>query len=289
MIQEGESGDKLYIISAGKLVVTINCEFIRELSIGAMFGELALLYDAPRSATVNAVEDCVLWSLKREHFKYIQAISASAEMIQRNRWLSQADEFSGLPPLDLSRLNNSLRQAPFEKGEYLFTYGEITKTCVLVEKGSASVYAPKMAPELDSAAIDKELRITRPPQGRRKSVEKMTARQLNAFLSGGDLESTDIDGGGAAGEKEMVTVDGTVLYKVCEVYEGCILGCGALRSKAGIKAGCWKWLSEDGALCPFTVIANDTVLGGSLSIDLFEMLFGSCTDVLNGIRAYKQV
>jgi CRP-like cAMP-binding protein len=36
-----------------------------------MFGELALLYNVPRAATITAIEKCVLWSLDRETFNNI--------------------------------------------------------------------------------------------------------------------------------------------------------------------------------------------------------------------------
>jgi CRP-like cAMP-binding protein len=52
---QGEPGSKLYIVDTGILEVTINGEKVREMSKGSMLGELALLYDAPRSATVRWV------------------------------------------------------------------------------------------------------------------------------------------------------------------------------------------------------------------------------------------
>ena len=55
LITEGEPGSRLYIVDTGELEVTINGEKIRDMSKGSMLGELALLYDAPRSATVRYV------------------------------------------------------------------------------------------------------------------------------------------------------------------------------------------------------------------------------------------
>jgi len=38
---------------------------------GEAFGELALLYNAPRAATIKAVSDCVLFSLDRQTFNHV--------------------------------------------------------------------------------------------------------------------------------------------------------------------------------------------------------------------------
>jgi len=104
IISEGEPGDKLYIVDNGFLEVKIKGEFIRKMERGAVFGELALLYNAPRSATIKCMGRCVLWSLKRELFKYIQALAASAEIVQRSKWLVTSPDLAILTPLDLSRL-----------------------------------------------------------------------------------------------------------------------------------------------------------------------------------------
>lgn len=57
------------LIESGKLEVYIETKFIRELKRGDGFGELALLYSAPRSASIKAVESCKLWGIDRETFK----------------------------------------------------------------------------------------------------------------------------------------------------------------------------------------------------------------------------
>jgi cGMP-dependent protein kinase len=49
--------------------VIINLKRVNILNIGQGFGELALLHDTPRSATIKAVEKCTLWGLDRKSFR----------------------------------------------------------------------------------------------------------------------------------------------------------------------------------------------------------------------------
>jgi cAMP-dependent protein kinase regulator len=77
VITQGDKGDVLYLIESG----TLDCyktfnkeEGPKHLKIyvpGEAFGELALLYNAPRAATIVAKEDCVLWTLDRATFNHI--------------------------------------------------------------------------------------------------------------------------------------------------------------------------------------------------------------------------
>ncbi len=68
IITQGEPGDRFYLISAGAVEVFVDGAFRRNQSEGDCFGEIALLNDVPRSATVTALEECRLLALDRDHF-----------------------------------------------------------------------------------------------------------------------------------------------------------------------------------------------------------------------------
>jgi putative peptide zinc metalloprotease protein len=72
VFKQGEIGDKFYIVESGQLVVTRevdgkSVELSRRLT-GDYLGEIALLQDGIRTATVTAVEDTTLLSLDAEYF-----------------------------------------------------------------------------------------------------------------------------------------------------------------------------------------------------------------------------
>ena len=53
----------------GKINVLVDNVPRKEIHAGQGFGELALLYNAPRSATCMAVEECFLWGIDRHTFR----------------------------------------------------------------------------------------------------------------------------------------------------------------------------------------------------------------------------
>ena len=69
IFEEGEKGNKLYLVKKGKIKVFKNSKFIREIKEGNYFGEVALLINEPRSATVIADTDISLLTLTKEDFK----------------------------------------------------------------------------------------------------------------------------------------------------------------------------------------------------------------------------
>jgi CRP-like cAMP-binding protein len=68
IVRQGEPGDRFYVIVAGTVDVSVDGERVREQGPGEYFGEIALLRDGPRTATITARDDVELRSLRREPF-----------------------------------------------------------------------------------------------------------------------------------------------------------------------------------------------------------------------------
>ena len=65
----GQRGDYFYIIETGSFEVLVNGLVVSTLENGKSFGELALLYNTPRAATVQAVTQSVVFALGRDTFR----------------------------------------------------------------------------------------------------------------------------------------------------------------------------------------------------------------------------
>ncbi|MFP6607808.1 MAG: Crp/Fnr family transcriptional regulator [Myxococcota bacterium] len=100
IIEEGLAGDYMYVIRSGRVKVTKASDDGREkimdfLESGAFFGEMALLDQAPRSASVRTLEPSVLAALSRRDFIGVLRSSPdlSLSLIQElTRRLRETDE-----------------------------------------------------------------------------------------------------------------------------------------------------------------------------------------------------
>jgi MFS family permease len=82
LIREGDAPDALWIIVDGEVEVTIGGSFVRTMGPRSYFGEIGLLREIPRTATVRTVEPCRLWKLSGDDFlEALQTSTPSASLL----------------------------------------------------------------------------------------------------------------------------------------------------------------------------------------------------------------
>jgi CRP-like cAMP-binding protein len=175
LLKVGEKGDKLYVVNDGELNVTISGRHIRTVRRRYVLGELAILYNEPRTATVVAATNCSVWSLRRDVFKKIQTKASSVVPIRRARHLINCPELAALPPMELAKLASALKAHVFNDGDVLYSEGELTNRCILIEDGNAEImfsersFTDVVKPLLDQTSsntaevVDDLVGVHRPP------------------------------------------------------------------------------------------------------------------------------
>ena len=122
VIKEGDQGDCLYIVDTGNLSCTKvfkgNTEptFLKTYVSGEAFGELALLYNAPRAATITANEPCILWKLDRETFNHIVKDAASRKREKYEMFLNTVTIFSTMDNYERAKLADAFKETKFSVG-----------------------------------------------------------------------------------------------------------------------------------------------------------------------------
>ncbi len=143
VIKQGEDGDVLYIVFEG----TLECykqfkkdeepKHVKTYNPGESFGELALLYNAPRAASIKAVTDCTLLALDRETFN---AIVKDAEVHRRERFeqvLGKVELLESMDPYERTKLSDVMKIEKHKAGEYIIKQGDEGNTFYIIEEGKA--------------------------------------------------------------------------------------------------------------------------------------------------------
>jgi putative ABC transport system ATP-binding protein len=79
IIRQGETGNEFFVIARGDVDIIVDEEKVAQLHAGAFFGEIALIKDEPRNATVRAVSDVVCFILDKDEFQNVLKASVSFE------------------------------------------------------------------------------------------------------------------------------------------------------------------------------------------------------------------
>lgn len=105
---------------------------------GEAFGELALLYNAPRAASIEASEPSELWALDRRTFNHIVKDSAQQKREKYEEFLTQVSILQNMETYEKSKLADAILEKWFEEGEYVITEGQEGDVFYMIMSGQAT-------------------------------------------------------------------------------------------------------------------------------------------------------
>ncbi|CAN5144123.1 hypothetical protein BH18CHL2_BH18CHL2_08810 [soil metagenome] len=148
VVTVGEPVDRFYLVRAGRLeAVDADDKHLSAIVAGEGFGELALLDQTTRTATVRAVDEGVLWSLGRGHFnRWVKERYEVAARIRASRGerdtLAQLPFFRGLSGQELDRIAARIQTRRVPAGEAFFRAGDPADRYYVIREGTATVTLP---------------------------------------------------------------------------------------------------------------------------------------------------
>mmetsp|Transcript_12561 Transcript_12561/g.27764 ORF Transcript_12561/g.27764 Transcript_12561/m.27764 type:complete len:806 (-) Transcript_12561:440-2857(-) len=136
IIQQGASGEYIYIIQHGRVSYYVNGKHTGHGSPGDHFGQLALIHDHPRAATVVADDDTILWSLGRVAFR---SMLARAESNKRKLVLSLIKRIKIFEEMSVQqqfKLSSIARFVGVETGVKIVRKGYFQNELYMIKSGS---------------------------------------------------------------------------------------------------------------------------------------------------------
>uniref|UniRef100_A0A8C4N3U3 Protein kinase cGMP-dependent 3 n=1 Tax=Eptatretus burgeri TaxID=7764 RepID=A0A8C4N3U3_EPTBU len=139
IISEGDAGNAMFILVEGELQVSKNGMPVRRLERGTLFGELAILYDCTRTATVQAITDVRLLCLSRSTFRTIRTIESQKRRELMISFLKSAKTLHHLSDAELSHVFDCMEEKYFSNGESIVIEGDEGNTFYVILRGRVQV------------------------------------------------------------------------------------------------------------------------------------------------------
>ncbi|CEM10229.1 unnamed protein product [Vitrella brassicaformis CCMP3155] len=146
VITQGEDGDFLYLVETGEFIVTKKSketgveDQVASYEGGQAFGELALLYNCPRAATVKCTKQGRLWKLDRESFNNIVKDAAQKKREMYQGFLEKVELLKEMDAYERSKLADALKTAAFKDGEVIVKQGDEGDKFYIIEEGEAEAF-----------------------------------------------------------------------------------------------------------------------------------------------------
>ncbi|MFH1762253.1 MAG: cyclic nucleotide-binding domain-containing protein [bacterium] len=150
VITQGEIGEKFYIIASGSAGVYIEHESGMEtaeaiLNTGDSFGEVALLDDIPRTASVRSLKPLTLLSLHKKYFKSFASNLESegkniTDIIRMGLFLKNVCFFREMAPEQISKIIKKFRERKVNKFETVISRGESGDKFYVIKNGKFNVF-----------------------------------------------------------------------------------------------------------------------------------------------------
>nr|ABG56236.1 PKG/For protein [Lobesia botrana] len=139
IIKEGDVGSIVYVMEEGRVEVSRENKYLSTMAPGKVFGELAILYNCKRTATIKAATDCRLWAIERQCFQTIMMRTGLIRQVEYTDFLKSVPIFKNLPEDTLIKISDVLEETHYQNGDYIVRQGARGDTFFIISKGQVKV------------------------------------------------------------------------------------------------------------------------------------------------------
>lgn len=144
LIKQGDLGDNFYVVESGTFEIYVakgsgKPKMVAQRGTGQSFGELALMYNSPRAATVRSVSNAIVWAVDRFSFRRILMKQSRDKIAQYEEFLKSVELLNPLLANERAAIAESLEEITFENGHVICRQGDQGDTFYIVKKGHCIV------------------------------------------------------------------------------------------------------------------------------------------------------
>lgn len=144
IIKQGDDGDNFYVIDSGTFEAYVtdadgNNHLVHTYENKGSFGELALLYNMPRAATIKAKSDGLLWAMDRQIFRRIVLKSAFKKRKMYEELIEVVPMLKALQSYERMNLADALVPKYYQNNDCIINQGDPGDGMYFVEEGIVNV------------------------------------------------------------------------------------------------------------------------------------------------------
>ena len=128
-------GDNFYVVESGAFDYIVDGKKVGEAHAKDSFGELALLYNSPRAATVVATAPAKVWLLPRDNFRKIVAASVNKSLHDVKNALKSVPLLQDLDDSQLTKLVDAVTVVSYMPGDVIIRKGDVGEVFYFIKRG----------------------------------------------------------------------------------------------------------------------------------------------------------
>lgn len=145
IIQQGDDGDNFYVIEKGEYDVLVKDQTGKQNKVASLtegfFGELALLYNCPRNATIISTTEGVCWGLDQKTFREVVVKATARKRAVFEELLKGVAMLESLTTHELTNLTDALDEKEFKQDELIIREGDAATHMYFIMHGEVLVKA----------------------------------------------------------------------------------------------------------------------------------------------------
>ncbi|XP_077990060.1 cAMP-dependent protein kinase type II regulatory subunit-like isoform X2 [Glandiceps talaboti] len=135
IIEQGDDGDNFYVVDQGVYQIHVNNKNVGAYDNQGSFGELALMYNTPRAATIISSSEGVIWALDRSSFRRIVLKNAARKRKVYENLLESVPMLASLTMYERMNLADALVRRTYNAGDQIIRQGDEGDGFYFVESG----------------------------------------------------------------------------------------------------------------------------------------------------------